>query len=327
MNDENVMGPKISVCMPTYNYAHYIAFAIESVLSQEFTDFELIIVDDCSKDNTEEVVSRFLYDKRVSFEKNERNLGLVANWNKCLSKARGEYIKFVFADDMLVSDKALGRMAGILDSVPSVSLVASARHLIDSQSRIIGLASRFPQDFIADGTEIIGRCMKALWNPIGEPTAVMFKRADCTRGFDKRYQHLVDIEMWLHLLEKGRFAFIAEPLASFRIHQEQKTTENLAQLFYLEDQYLMLKEYLGKSYLPVSPIMKFYRVFDLLYSLRKFGKKGVITREEATRRILKHCSYLQFCCYCSMYKLMRLFFRIRTIINRRTDGESDQNHR
>ena len=106
-----VMAPKISVCIPTYNYAHYISFAVESVLNQQFTDFELIIVDDCSKDNTEEVVSRFLYDKRVSFEKNERNLGLVGNWNKCLSKARGEYIKFVFADDMLASDEALGRMA------------------------------------------------------------------------------------------------------------------------------------------------------------------------------------------------------------------------
>ena len=102
------MAPKISVCIPTYNYAHYISFAVESILSQQFTDFELIIVDDCSKDNTEEIVSRFLCDKRVSFEKNERNLGLVANWNKCLSKAKGEYIKFVFADDMLASGRGFG---------------------------------------------------------------------------------------------------------------------------------------------------------------------------------------------------------------------------
>ncbi|HIJ77231.1 MAG TPA: glycosyltransferase family 2 protein, partial [Deltaproteobacteria bacterium] len=121
------MAPKISVCIPTYNYAHYIAPAIESVLNQRLTDFELIILDDCSKDNTEEAVSRFLNDKRVLFEKNERNLGLVANWNKCISMARGEYIKFVFADDMLASQEVLGLMAGILDSDPSVTLVASAR--------------------------------------------------------------------------------------------------------------------------------------------------------------------------------------------------------
>ena len=151
------MAPKISVCIPTYNYAHYISFAVESILSQQFTDFELIIVDDCSKDNTEEIVSRFLCDKRVSFETNERNLGLVANWNKCFSKAKGEYIKFVCADDMLASGQALGRMASILDSNPSVSLVASARYLIDSESRITGLVSHFPPDFIANGEDVIGR--------------------------------------------------------------------------------------------------------------------------------------------------------------------------
>ena len=104
------MAPKISVCIPTYEYAHYIPFAIESILSQRFADFELIIVDDCSRDNTGEVVRRFQYDKRVLFERNERNLGLVANWNKCLAVAKGEYMKFVFADDMLASNEALGRM-------------------------------------------------------------------------------------------------------------------------------------------------------------------------------------------------------------------------
>jgi len=326
MNEERAMAPKISVCIPTYNYAHYIPFAVESVLNQQFTDFELIIVDDCSKDNTEEVVSRFLYDKRVLFEKNERNLGLVCNWNKCLSKSRGEYIKFVLADDMLASDEALGRMACILDSDPSISLVASARYFIDSESRIIEIKSRFPAGFIADGPEVIKRCLNLLANPIGEPTAVMFRKADCARGFDERYQHLVDMEMWFHLLEKGRFAFIAEPLASFRIHPGQKTKENVAQLVHFDDQYLLLKGYLGKSYLPISSIMKFYHAFDKLYWLRKSGKKGVITRKEATRRILKHYSYLQFYCYYSMYKLMRLLFRIRKKINRRKDGESDQDH-
>ncbi|MGO9311403.1 MAG: glycosyltransferase family 2 protein [Syntrophobacteraceae bacterium] len=325
------MAPKISVCIPTYNYGHYISSAVESVLNQHFTDFELIIVDDCSKDNTEEVVSRFLYDKRVLFEKNERNLGLVGNWNKCLSKARGEYIKFVFADDMLASDKALGRMAGILDSDPSVSLVASARHLIDSESGIIGLTSGFPQDFIADGPEVINRCLrvsrdKEYMNLIGEPTVVMFRRADCARGFDDRYYQIPDLEMWFHLLEKGRFAFTAEPLASFRIHPGQKTRENDARVVGLDDHYLLFKEYFGKSYVHISSIIKFHRTFDQLYCLRKFGKKGVISREEATRRILAHCSYWRFYCYYPIHKVMRLFFKIGRAIDRNTDRKPDRNH-
>ena len=63
--------PKVSVCIPTYNYADYLPFAIESVLGQSFTDFELIIQDDCSKDNTAEVVERYLSDRRLIFETNE----------------------------------------------------------------------------------------------------------------------------------------------------------------------------------------------------------------------------------------------------------------
>ena len=117
----------------------------------------------------------------------------------------------------------------------------------------------------------------------------MFRRADSARGFDERYQQIVDLEMWFHLLEKGRFAFIAEPLASFRIHPGQKTKENASRLNHLDDQYLLLKEYLEKPYLPFNFIGKFYQKFDILYGFRKFGKKGVITREEATRRILAHC--------------------------------------
>jgi len=310
MDNVGVMAPKISVCIPTYNYAHYLPLAIESILNQQFTDFELIIVDDCSQDNTEEVVGRFEYDNRLSFERNEQNLGLVANWNKCLSKARGEYIKFVFADDMLASDQALSMMASILDSDPSISLVASARHLIDSESRITQLVSHFPAGFIADGPDVIARCLKEDKNLIGEPTAVMFRRADSEREFDERYQQIVDLEMWFHLLEKGRFAFIAEPLACFRIHPGQKTKDNAARLIHLDDLYLMYKDYLGKSYLQMGFIRRFYLTFTILYLFRKSGKKGVITREEANRRIRAHCSYWHFCLHYVTYKIIRLIFKI-----------------
>ncbi len=324
------MAPKISVCMPTYNYAHYISQAIESVLNQRFTDLELIILDDCSKDNTEEVVRRFLSDKRVLFEKNEQNLGLAGNWNKCLSRARGEYIKFVFADDMLASDEALGRMAGILDSDPSVTLVASARHIMDSQSEIIGLASHFPDDFVANGLDIINRCLrvcrdKEYMNLIGEPTVVMFRRADSLRGFDERYHQIVDLEMWFHLLEKGRFAFIARPLASFRIHPGQKTNENAAQLKDIDDQFLLLDEYLSKPYSRINFFRKFHLVFELLYIIRKYEKIGVISKEEATRRIRVRCTLLRYYCHYIIFKMLRLLFRIRRKIDLKIYGKPSRN--
>lgn len=319
------MAPKISVCIPTYNYARYIAQAIESVLNQRLTDFELIVLDDCSKDDTEEAVSRFLCDERVSFEKNERNLGLVGNWNKCLSAARGEYIKFVFADDMLASPEALGLMAGVLDSDPSVTLVASARHLIDSESRVIGVASHFPPGFVAEGTDVINRCLKQYMNLIGEPSVVMFRRADCPMGFDKRYHQLIDMKMWFELLEKGRFAFIAQPLACFRIHPGQTTNENAAQLKNIDDRYLLLSEYSNKPYSRINSIRRFYLAFDTLNLIRKFGMKGIVSREEARKKIREHCSCPRFYFNFIIYKLLRKLFKMGRKKERKLYGTPGQN--
>ena len=96
--------PKVSILIPTYNYAHCLDEAMESVLSQTFSDYEVIVIDDGSTDNTDEVMQKYASDPRVAYYKNPVNLGLVGNWNKCLSYATGKYIKFLCADDKFRSD-------------------------------------------------------------------------------------------------------------------------------------------------------------------------------------------------------------------------------
>ena len=85
-------APAVTVCIPTYNYGHYLGGAIASVLDQTFEDFELLIADDVSSDDTEEVVRPFLTDSRVQFLPNEVNSGMFANFNRCVKLARGKYI-------------------------------------------------------------------------------------------------------------------------------------------------------------------------------------------------------------------------------------------
>ena len=92
-------SPKISILIPTYNYGRYLEEAIESVLSQDFEDYELIVSDDCSSDNTEEIMTRFANNKKVRYYRHKINLGMVENWNWCLGESNGEFIKFVFGDD------------------------------------------------------------------------------------------------------------------------------------------------------------------------------------------------------------------------------------
>ena len=81
-------NPTVSVVVPTYNYGRFLDEAIQSVLDQTFKDFELIIVDDNSNDNTKEVVKKYLGDCRVAYYKNERNLGMSGNFNQCVSMQR-----------------------------------------------------------------------------------------------------------------------------------------------------------------------------------------------------------------------------------------------
>lgn len=98
------MSELVSIIMPSYNTARFIADSIKSVLSQTYTNWELIIVDDCSTDNTEKIIFSF-NDSRIRYFKNEKNRGAAISRNKALSEARGEYIAFLDSDDLWSKDK------------------------------------------------------------------------------------------------------------------------------------------------------------------------------------------------------------------------------
>lgn len=94
----------VSIIMPSYNTAEYIADSINSVLSQTYTNWELIIVDDCSSDNTDEIVSQF-DDKRIRYLQNDKNSGAAVSRNKALREAKGKWIAFLDSDDLWMPDK------------------------------------------------------------------------------------------------------------------------------------------------------------------------------------------------------------------------------
>jgi glycosyltransferase involved in cell wall biosynthesis len=219
--------PKISVLVPTYNYARFLPEAIESILAQEFTDYELIVSDDASTDESAGIIRRYAArDPRLRAEIHPANLGMVANWNWCLQQARGEYVKYLFGDDLLCSPQALGRLAALLDADPRVVLAASARRIVDEHSRPVDVWNEFRATGRLAGRTVIARCLKENYNLIGEPSAVMFRRATAARGFDPQWRQLVDLEMWLDLLLQGDFAYDPEPLCAFRRHEQQQTVVN-----------------------------------------------------------------------------------------------------
>ena len=219
--------PKISVLLPTHGYARFLPQAIESVLAQDFGDFEFLIADDASTDGSAEIIRGYAgKDPRIRAQFHERNLGMVPNWNECLAQARGDYVKFIFGDDLLVSRQALGRMAARLDEDPRIVLAASARQVLDEDSRVTDTWNEMGPSGRHRGRDIVARAVRSDRNMIGEPSCVLFRRAAAARGFDPRLRQVVDLEMWCHLLMQGDLAFESEPLCSFRRHPAQQSARN-----------------------------------------------------------------------------------------------------
>ncbi|OLY94157.1 glycosyltransferase family 2 protein [Cnuella takakiae] len=216
------MKPKVSVLIPTYNYARFLDEAIQSVLAQTYTDFELLIMDNCSTDNTEAVVRPYLQDPRVTYYKNEKNLGLVGNWNKCLDHARGEYIKFLCADDKF-HPHLLEKFVAVMEAYPSVMLVTSYNTYFGDRNRervrpFTGLVNgqEARKHMISEGGK----------NWIGEPSAVMFRSSGLAVGhFNPKLVALIDKEYWLRLLTMGDCYVIPESLSYFRWHDSAQTAK------------------------------------------------------------------------------------------------------
>lgn len=214
-------NPKVSVLIPAYNYAKYLPEAIESVLSQTFTDFELIIIDNCSTDNTKDVVNNYTKnDSRVTFIRNKENIGMYRNYNQALLHATGDYIKFLNADDKF-EPTLLEKFVNILENDITISVVTSYRQYFGSKNDI--LTSPF-KGKVESTTAILSALKKGNW--IGEPTTVMFRRENLNLGlFDISLLMFADQDMWLRHLRVGNLYIIDEVLSFFRIHEEQGTVQ------------------------------------------------------------------------------------------------------
>ena len=186
--------PKVSVCIPAFNAAEYLRQAVESALGQSYRDFEIVIVDNCSTDQTGALVDEMLKKSngRIRYYKNDRNIGLVGNFNRCLEYAKGAYIKFLCADDLLLIG-CLERMVAGLDAYPSVKLASSSRLVIDEHSNELGIRRYKNGDAIVRGNQAITRCLFG-GNYIGEPTAVMFRKSDLKGGFREDMPQLSDMD-------------------------------------------------------------------------------------------------------------------------------------
>jgi glycosyltransferase involved in cell wall biosynthesis len=257
-------SPVLSVLVPNYNYEHYLPEALNSVLAQTFTDFELIISDDASTDNSAAIIGEYARrDARVRFTRQPVNLGLTENFNWCLSQARGQYVKFLLADDKLVHPEALQRLITTLTAHPGVALVSSAAQVIDESSRLSYVRDYFGRDLIEEGSRISRNCILDASNRVGEPSIFAFRRNAANRGFNPVYRYWVDLEFAVHVLEQGSFAYLCEPLAAFREHPQQQSQRLREQYRQTIEFYQLILDYAERPWLGRMAARE--RLFEELY--------------------------------------------------------------
>lgn len=220
MSEMSETTPLVSIVIPAYNGEKYVESAIDSCLNQSFEDIEVVVVDDQSSDQTLSLVSGY-DDPRVVCVANPTRLGAVQNWNRCLSLARGEYVKLL-CDDDLIYPSCLERQLAILRDPrhAKVQLVCCGRDVIDPQGKRVFRRIGFEgTEGVIAAHQAVKRIVRSGTNLIGEPAAVLF-RADVarrTRGFDPHSLYMLDLSFWLQLLEQGDIYVQREVLCAFRI--------------------------------------------------------------------------------------------------------------
>lgn len=200
--------PTVSVLMPVYNTQEsHLREAIESILKQTHTDFELLILNDCSTDpNVERVVLSY-QDKRVKYEKNERNLGISGSRNKLVRMARGKYVAVMDHDDVSLPGRLAAQVA-YLEQNPDIGVVGSFAHELLS-----GKTLTQPVEDEDIKAAMIFR--SSIFHPAAMLRRSMFKLAE----YEETYTPAEDYALWCRLLPHTRFHNIPEILFAYRNHK------------------------------------------------------------------------------------------------------------
>jgi len=222
----DVSDHKVSVCVPTFNKARYLRSSIESVLAQTFEDYELLVLDDASTDETAEVLASFK-DPRLQVVRHARNIGLQRNFNECLGRARCEYL-IIFHDDDVMLPRLLECEVRVLDADPGVVMVHCAAALIDSEGiQYSAPPSHWPP--LSEGIDFVRRYWTSMNCGVVMPSA-MFRRSLALRlgGFNENLRYCLDADLWQRLAFEGGVAFLNAVLMANRLHAGQATSKILA---------------------------------------------------------------------------------------------------
>ena len=211
-------------------------------MNQDYPSLEILVLDNCSTDQTAEVIRQVAAgDTRVRYICHQENIGMARNFNAGIAASSGELMQIVCADDVLLAG-SVTLLASAMLRHPRAVLATGARISADEALRSIGVLRPSSRLREIDASELVRECV-AHGNKIGEPSAVMFRRAAAERGFNQEYSQAIDLEMWFHLLAQGSAVLIGETVCRIRHHEAQLTQANIRVGRIVEDKRRLFNHY------------------------------------------------------------------------------------
>ncbi len=258
------INPTVSVILPTYNRSYIIENAVKSVLNQNFPDFELIIVDDGSTDNTEEIIKSFS-DERIKYIKHKENRGASAARNTGLRISRGKYIAFIDSDDIWLKEKLNTQVEFLEESSFEIGAVFSQTILETPRGKKI----------IPDKKSLTHEEIKEIlmYKNIIPLQSVLIKKIciEKTGFFDERFPRFQDWEFLFRIAQKFKISYLDKPLVISTIQPDGISANKKLLIPAFK---LFIEKY--KSQIKKSAIAKLYRRLGIIAYSYQSRKEGII---------------------------------------------------
>lgn len=301
----------LSLLVPVFNHERYLPDLLRSVEQQTRQPDEILFSDDGSSDGSPGLVEAWIRRcPGAQLFRQEKNLGITENSNFLLRQARGEYVLTLHSDDGLREAHALTQMTEALDRNPGLAMVTSPRAKISGTNELLGVETKLKTGRY-DRKTILQAVLTTEANPLGEPSAVMFRRSALPNGFDPAYRQLWDLKGWLKILRAGEVEVLPSPVVNIREHPGQATRANEKAGRGIEEHLRLFTALLGEA----DSVLSHCDKSVLIYKLRRtaFRHKNlllpeILTSLQKARKKIGHSTYVRDL---AIYRLRKILCFVR----------------
>ncbi len=284
------MKPKVSICIPAYKQINYLRKTLESISTQKYNNYEIIITDDSPDESVKNLLKKFNFSDKLKYFHNKTRLGSPENWNEAIRRASGEYIKILHHDDWFKGSDSLSKFVKMLELNPESDFAFSASEAMNSEKKFLFIhsVSKYQLKLLKKDPAIL-----FFKNFIGAPSTTIYRKT-INLEYDKKIKWLVDVDMYIRILKNNKtFIYHQDPLIQITADGTHQVTQEVR-----KDEALQIRENLylyDKIQNNTSLISKILFLFTFLkypsfLDFQKMISLGLVERKgkgRATYYILK----------------------------------------